>query len=233
MTLVHRGVLAIVLLVASGATGAAEPRFTEQTVAGETREVGDVKWTYELYRAATLVCPKSKPGDCVRNSVNVRNGSSRAIQCHVVLEQPRKDDARRKIAENDVVIYAGRGAKLAMSYGPVALVPRRFEATCVAIPATIEPYSMTKECFGLTYAPPVERFYPPGARRRKEEGDVIIEYSVQRRSYALHDVLVLASSGFEEIDNAALALSKAVTVRDQCVGRRYRMRFRFLIAELV
>jgi TonB family protein len=226
-----RAALAVLLCAGAGA-GAAEPRFTEQTIAGGMHEAGDVKWSYELYRAATLVCPKSKAGDCVRNSVHVRNESSRPIQCHVVLEQPRKDDHRRKITENDVVIYAGRGAKLTMSYGPVALVPVRFETTCVAIPATVEPYSMATECIGQAYAPPPSEFYPAGSRRRHEEGDVIFEYSVQRRSHLLHDVLVVVSSGFQDLDNAALALSKRVSVSNQCPGRRYRMKVRFLIADV-
>ena len=111
-----------------------------------------------------------------------------------------------------------------MSYGPVALVPRRFETSCVALPATVEPYSMATECLGQVYSPPPDDFYPAGARRRNEEGAVIFEYSVKRRSQELHDVLVVVSSGFEELDSAALALSKRVAVTKQCPGKRYRMK---------
>jgi len=225
--------LALVANQAGAAEPDTEPRFTQETIPGGMREFGEVKWSYHLHRAATLVCPKSPAGDCVRNALDVRNESTIPIQCHAVLEQPRKDDNGRKHAENDVVIFAGNRVKLSMSYGPVALVPSMFNVSCEAIPATIEPYSMTPECFGLAYAPPPEDFYPDGAKRRGEEGDVVFEYSVKKRSELLHDVRVVVSSGFQDLDTAALALSKSVSVRKQCPGKRYRMKVRFVIARPV
>jgi TonB family protein len=225
------GVPALVLVAASAAAGAAEPRFAEQTIAGETREAGEAKWSYELYRAATLTCPKSKPGDCVRNLIHVRNHSARAIQCHLVMEQPRKDDSGKKRIEYDMVMYAGREGKLSMSYGPVALVPRRFDVTCAVVPHTPEAIPTPKECWGQLSVPSPRDFYPPGANRRQEEGDVVLEYGVERREPELKDVLVVGSSGFEALDNAALALSKEVRSRGQCPDRRYRMKIKFQMPE--
>ena len=222
-----RGLLVGTLVLAGAGVGAEEPRFTEQITPGGTHEAGDAKWSVELFRAATVLCPKSKPGDCVRNVVRVRNDSGKPMQCSLSLTLPRKDDSGRKRLEQQFVIFAGNEGRSSPVYGPVDLVPTRFEATCAVLPSSMEPLDVPVECRGQLTVPPIADFYPPNARRRGEQGDIVLEYGVAPRSKELQDVRVVASSGFAELDTAALVLSRYVATRRQCPGLRYRVKIRF------
>jgi protein TonB len=51
------------------------------------------------------------------------------------------------------------------------------------------------------------RFYPPLAKRRREEGVVTVHFSISASGEIL-DVAVRRSSGFEDLDQAALAAAR-------------------------
>lgn len=54
----------------------------------------------------------------------------------------------------------------------------------------------------------IKPVYPDGARRRGEEGDVVVEISVDERG-DVADVRVVASSGFKDLDEAARKAAKS------------------------
>ena len=231
-----RAAAAFVVALASVVGRADVPPFNDQVIAGATHRDGPRKWTDQLVRAASYACSNAKSGadgaiDCVLNTVRVRNESDGPLQCHVTLELSRKDDNGNRHVEGDLVVFPGSEFGGPASYGPAALKTRRFTSKCVAIPDVMAPLPAVAQCRGQISAPSPDDFFPPGSKRRREEGDVILEYGVKRGSTDLYEVLVVASSHFEELDNAALELAKQVEVRDQCPNRRYRFKVRFVIRD--
>ncbi len=58
-------------------------------------------------------------------------------------------------------------------------------------------------------SPDVDRFYPPGAKRREEQGSPVVQACVGPNGKLLRDPVVTETSGFPELDGAAVQVAKA------------------------
>jgi TonB family protein len=117
------------------------------------------------------------------------------------------------------------------SYADVSNVARNHSASCVAVPTgPLTPLDTPAECRPSVSGPSPDDFYPPASRRREEQGAVTLEYSVAADTIPA-DVRVAASSGFADLDTAALKYAKFLRAQGSCVGVRARIRVRFVIAE--
>ena len=65
-------------------------------------------------------------------------------------------------------------------------------------------------------------FYPPGSLRRMESGEVIIEFTAEIGAKYARDVALVTSSGFDDLDNAALKLGRSLAVAAVCGTQRVR-----------
>jgi TonB family protein len=227
-----RWVFAVALGLAGSQGSAAAKGFKDQVIEGTRHEVEALTWRDELFRTESHGCLKSTPEDavgCVRNTVRIHNESPLGLQCHVTLGLPAADEYDKTSYESDVVVFAGKTLEVFRSFGPIAFVPSAFASDCVAIPAAIEPLDVPAECRGKVVSPSISDFYPAGSLRREEQGSVSLEYGVEDGNRNLLDVRVVVSSGYEELDAAALRAARFSRTFDQCPGRRYRIRINFSV----
>jgi len=225
----------LVCLALLGGEHAAAKGFKDDVIEGAKHEVEAVKWHDDVARTSGFGCFKSKPDSkegCVRNTLRIHNESAVTLQCRVTLELPADDELGHARYESDVVVFAGKIGEAVRSHGPIALVPTSFSSTCVAVPATPPPFEeVAEECKGSVTRPSLDDFYPPASVRREEQGDVWLEYAVEDGNKRLLDVRVVASSGYEEIDSAALKAARRISTTGQCPGRRYRIKVGFWLRD--
>jgi TonB family protein len=220
----------------------------DRRLPGTRQTSGDATWNTELARQVYTFCPGeaiveavqsgSSPseandrqtGDCARNTLFVRNDSTVAIQCKAVLEYAKPDHSGDTKLETDRVIFPKAEYPVLRSYANASNMPRTYSASCVAIPAgPMPPLGTPPECRPSYSGPSPDDFYPPSSKRREEEGSVVLEFSVTADAVPA-DVRVAASSGFAELDTAALTYAKHLRAKGSCVGVRARVKVRFAIA---
>jgi TonB family protein len=72
-----------------------------------------------------------------------------------------------------------------------------------------------------------DQFYPPGSLRRAEEGEVVLEFTADPGADRPRDVQIVKSSGFAELDAAALKVAKAMQVSSPCSTQTVRRSLQF------
>jgi len=244
----------VALLVVVGLTSAAAmagaPRFADETRPGATHEEVEAKWTDSLVRKASDLCantsmmgamatgrpsgraPREDAADCVRNTVAVRNDSPRPIQCQVLLDLETPDEGDQLHRETEMVIFPGVQELGAQSFGLAAQAPKAFSSKCVIVPALLPPEAaMPEGCQVTISGPDLESYYPPGAKRRNEQGRSVLEYSIAEGSNKPVNVLLVGSSGYQDLDNAALKYAKNIRVKESCAGRRHRLNVSFVLRD--
>jgi TonB family protein len=168
----------------------------------------------------------------VVNSLIVRNESALPLQCRMVLEQESPDDGGETHHEWENVIFPGAQSSGRGSFGPAALMPKSFSSKCVSVPATLPPdIVVPEECRAQVSGPSPDDFYPPGSKRRNEQGVVALEYAVAEGTTRAAGVRIVGSSGFQELDNAALKFAARMRVTSPCAGQRFRTKVIFKIRE--
>jgi len=221
----------------------------DRRLPGSTRSNGQAKWTTELARQVYAVCPGEAliealdrgldlveandrmTGDCARNTLFVRNDSDRAIQCNTRIVYDRSDHAGDARPEEDRVIYPHTEDASIVSYASAGNEARSFTASCFAIAVPPPPYVHHPECKPSLEGPSTDAFYPPGPKRRQQEGIVLLEYQLTANGIPA-DVRVVANSGFAELDSAALKYSKYLKSKSAtCTGKRTRFRVAFRMAD--
>jgi len=70
-------------------------------------------------------------------------------------------------------------------------------------------------------------FYPPGSIRRAEEGEVIIAILASPGDDQPRDIRIVRSSGFPDLDNAALKLVRRLRVSSPCSAKVARWAVHF------
>jgi protein TonB len=58
-------------------------------------------------------------------------------------------------------------------------------------------------------SPDPDQFYPPGAKRREEQGSPVVQACVGANGRLLREPVVTETSGFPELDSAAIKVAKA------------------------
>jgi len=209
---------------------------------------GEAKWTTELAQQIYAFCPgdaivdalesgsspteadDSQAGNCARNTLFVRNTSQLIIQCKALLEYAVPDHSGNTRLEIERVIFPGTEDAAFHSYANASTSPKAVSARCFAIPAgPLAPLGNPPECRPEFQGPPADDFYPASSRRRDEQGSVVLEFVLTADSVPA-DVRVAASSGFAELDSAALKYAKYLHAKSTCVGAHARVKVRFAIA---
>ena len=226
--------LAVVFLalLSAGAVAAKKKKgFQDEVIAGVTHEVDTLKWRDEVARTSIYACasstPETKEG-CVKNNVRIHNDSTVAVQCHVTLEFPANDENGKSHYEADVVVFAGSAGEADFwAHGPIAFVPNAFTSDCVGVPVAVSRIEVPEECRGKLTSVFLDEYYPRASLRREEQGDAWIEYGVEEGNKLLLDVRVIKSSGFQDLDSAAIKAAKSMRTMGQCPGRRYQIKVGF------
>jgi TonB family protein len=215
-----------------------EPRpIEDRRLPGTAQASGDARWNTELARQVYSLCPGEvivevngrRAEDCARNSLMVRNDSKMAIQCKALLEYAKPDHSGDTHLEVDRVIPAMAEDAVLSSYADASNMPQAYSANCVAIPTgPLAPLGNPPDCRTSFQGPSPDDFYPPSSRRRDEQGSVVLEFTVTADTVPA-EVRVAASSGFAELDTAALNYAKHLRAQGSCVGTRSRVKVRFTI----
>lgn len=198
---------------------------------------GDARWNtelaWELYEACPGTVPNAQPGPrCTRHTLMVRNESAVPIQCKGVLEYSQANRAGETRAEADRVIFPWEEARVLRSDIDDEGKPANYSADCVAVPAgPLRTVNVAPECKPALSAPPLEQFYPPGAKRRGEQGAVVLEFTTTTAPAAVKEALVVQSSGFVDLDNAALSFSKRLKATSACDAFRMRLKINFKLED--
>jgi TonB family protein len=218
----------------------------DRRLPGKQQVSGDAKWTTELGRQVYALCPgdaiiealergadlneasAGMTGECARSTLFVRNDSAQPIQCKARLVYSRPDHAGQTILEEDRVIFAGTEDSVLLSYANASNAPRSFSASCFAVSATATKFTLRPECRAAMKGPSPDDFYPPAAKKRNEQGGVVLDYELTATSIPA-DVRVVQSSGFAELDSAALKYAKQLSSTSKCVGERTRFKVLFKI----
>ena len=61
----------------------------------------------------------------------------------------------------------------------------------------------------MKQSPDVDQYYPPGAKRREEQGSPVVQACVAANGRLARDPVVTDTSGFPELDAAAIKVAKA------------------------
>jgi TonB family protein len=215
---------------------------------GTKQSNGDAHWLTELARQVYAACPDDTagvmyPGSalsdagahpdgvCVRYRLFVRNDSKAAIQCKATVELSSPDHSGQTRLEEDHVIFPNTEEAVLHSQTDVNVKPKNYSTECVAVPqGALPPLGTPPECKPTLSGPSPDDFYPPGSRRREEQGGVALEFSVTADAIPT-DVRVVGSSGFADLDTAALKYAKHLRAQGPCVGVRSRVKVRFVIAQ--
>jgi TonB family protein len=187
---------------------------------------GLAHWYEGAQRYAVSPCRATRP--CEQLSIHIHNDSPRALQCHVILERTEPDDFGRIRIEGDRVILAGKSLDVTASRGAPAYAPLVTSA-CRMLDLEPPRPAMPSTFCASEITPPgnLQTFYPPGPIRREETGVVVLDLVVQAGETRAREVRVLVSSGFAELDDAALRAAKASTVRTDCLDAVVRRKIHF------
>ena len=210
----------------------------ELLVQGASHEDGDVRWSDGLARGWPYRCltPAQARVEqvgadelCDSLVVLVRSEAAQPIQCHATLEFGEPDlEGHTRIAI-DRIVMPGDEFETARSYGPLARKPLRFASSCRKIDsAPLAPLAAERRCaLYVNFTDLPENYYSPGAMRRHEEGEVTLEFTAAGDPLKAQELWVVASSGFGELDNAALTMGGVFSLATNCPGERFRRIIRF------
>jgi TonB family protein len=86
----------------------------------------------------------------------------------------------------------------------------------------VPPYYSEASCPVDATVDSPDDYYPPGSLRRMESGEVIIEFTAEIGAKYARDVVLVTSSGFDDLDRAALKLGRRLAVTTVCGAQRVR-----------
>ena len=193
---------------------------------GASHDVDGARWTDTLVQdlndqCATLQPAKPAPAYCGNFWVRVSNQSDDVLQCRVTLGLSGDKGAGNWVGDRDLVVEPGRDNSTYAVKGPDSLSPVSFSTHCSRVPKQAVPMDGSTACPVEAAIDNPDDFYPPGSIRRRESGEAIIEFAVDTGVWA-KDIRLVQTSGFGDLDSAALKVGRALRVNAQCAGQRVR-----------
>lgn len=224
----------------AGCSAVPHARALDEVTAGPSFRSGELAWHVTLRQRRDAQCRPTAMRDGLCPStwyVRMHNDSQLPIQCGAALEfAPREYSSRFRSPRYRVVMADSYEVLIEESQEIAAAAWRAQEFRCALVPASL-PAAPPADA-GCTVEPPagdgetsaakkLEEFIPPGAFRRQESGDVIIDLTFAANTVANPALAVVRSSGFESLDNAALRLVEQLSASAGCADRTLRRTVRF------
>ncbi len=202
-----------------------------------TRVEGGARWTESLRSTSLDKCSAdswNSPDyvehyNCVDYTLVVTSESDRPIQCRMTLELAQPDFRGDTRFGSDILLYPGQAVPGVVALAAATALPARHSSTCAVIPAEATPApAVPSHCTAkIDTSMPAWETYPRSAWVKKQEGSVLIEYTVPAPKQRISDVTIVKSSGFESLDRAALVHAISLRVTSNCEGQRFRHEIRF------
>jgi len=177
------------------------------------RSIDDCKQTY----AAQPV------GHCERAEILIRSESAVPIQCSIAV------DRDTKVRATNIVVYPHEEIEATFTVGPALPDAGGVTSSCKPLPAELPPAPEPGSCsIEITERVDPDNFYPPGAKRRSEQGVVIIDFDVRHDRKELLNPRVVRSGGYSSLDNGALRLLRSLAASTVgCLAGRTRRGIKF------
>jgi TonB family protein len=227
---------AIVAVLTSGlvtVTCAAQPSSTTRTPPTQ-HESDDARWSDWMVYTTLDTCdprlmrteaprPDQLRYNCVSHVMELRNESARPIQCrmHFELSEPAFSSGRRM--GGDAIVYPGRTGDTYELLAPATSLPAAFSSTCQLVPQEPPPLPSASPGCTMTFEGKyLDDYYPRGAMYRKEEGVAEVDFVVDPRGKWAAERTLVASSGFESLDQRSLDVLLGARPVSNCPGQRFR-----------
>jgi TonB family protein len=225
-------------------TSPSQPRFIQDVVAGERHENGEARWDTVVFWQLTDVCrltgadrkielgkkasrePRANAADCVATIVWINNTSQWPIQCRAVLKLNQPDDTGHAEIKGQSLVMPGDMVGVATAYGD-GTRPSKTVTDCKVKKSPVPPPPVCD--FNVTKAPDPDSFYPADARRRDEQGDVVLDFRVDSAAQKLRDIRVSQSSGHRSLDIAALRVGRKIVATNTCPDQRRKIKVKFRV----
>ena len=105
-------------------------------------------------------------------------------------------------------------------------------ASCVAQNHMAPPPVIPAECaFFLDHPGDLSNHYPASSRRLKEQGPVVVAFTLAEREGKASDTAIVAGSLSSRLDNAAIRVMQTLRFRTACPGTRYQQTLHFELGE--
>ena len=202
---------------------------------GTHHEVDGARWTDSMVQELTPGCAALQPTHpapayCGSFAIKVRNETTDVLHCRTTLDLNGTVDGAPWSVEKDLVIEAGSERSTYSVNGPASTSPLSFRTECHSVPAVAPALAESLKCpVEITVDNP-DDFYPPGSIRRRESGEVIIDFTVESGSARPKDIRLAQTSGWIDLDSAALKLARRFSVSNQCGTQRVRRSILFDIS---
>jgi TonB family protein len=180
-------------------------------IPGLVRQSDGALWEDRLLVHGEKPCASTGEARCVPYHVVIRNDSDRPIECGLYIGSTWGGDI--VVAPNGV---RGGGETLV----PVGAPIPTFRSQCKLIPSTLPPRPADACETEVTVLYP-EELYPPGSRRRLEGGETVLDIQLSDSS-RIRAFRVVRSSGWQDLDTAAIKVAKTMRFAPGCGGKTVR-----------
>jgi TonB family protein len=228
--MIARRVFLMMMLGAGTANG--EPAGDDtRYVEGKSYEQDGLKWSDKLARFSPhkLLCEEAG-GKCTFDSLVIRNDSDVDLRCAISLNYPQPNKGNvANLAGMEIIVKGSERETTRVMPVPAKLKPVSFSSQCSAAPEP-PPLTTPAECKAT-----IKRlmdpglFYPPGAKRRNEQGPVTVEFTVAEAMGPPSDIAIARSSEHADLDTAARKLAATMVLETNCPGQRFRKVIPFLL----
>jgi hypothetical protein len=130
-------------------------------------------------------------------------------------------------------VYPGEQREAGISARKPLMDVSGVSSRCLAVPQVAPPEPAPGSCeMTLALAQEADSYYPPGGKRRIEQGVSYFDFDYRHDSKRLSNFSLVRSSGYSDLDNAALKLLRAARVSvDGCISGRARRAVSFVMPE--
>jgi len=193
---------------------------------GVRHDEGGAQWTDSLRQWVTEGCveryrAQGLPEICGDYYIGVQNLTAGVLHCLTTLDLSGPNEKGLTHIEQHMVLAANERSANA-SRGPLSSVPLSFASKCHAVPAIAAPMKASSDCPIEATLDNPDDFYPPGPIRRQETGETVIEFTADPGSVSARDIALVQTSGFVDLDSAAIRLGRALRISSSCASQRIR-----------
>lgn len=222
--------LATMLLVATNAHAGWKDT---NVISGSIHRENGVVWQTGIRRHSSDDCKRREgpqaAGPCERAEILIRSESAVPIQCSLAVHRDTKDWTI------NIVVYPLEEIEEMYSVGPALPDAGGVTSSCKPLPAEMplapEPGSCSIKIEVPGNGDP-DQFYPPGAKRRLEQGVVIIDFDVRHDRKELLNPVVVRSGGYSSLDSGALRMFRSLEASAVgCLAGRARRGIQFVIKD--
>jgi TonB family protein len=180
-------------------------------IPGMVRQAEGALWEDRLQVYREKPCAGTGAAVCVPYRMDVRNDSDQPIECGLYIGTTWG---------GDIVVAANGVNRSRETLLPAGAPQPAFSSKCKLIPSTLPPRPADACETEATVVYP-EQSYPPGARRRLEGGETVLDIQLSD-SNRIRGFRVVRSSGWQDLDTAAITVVKTMRFAPGCGGRTVR-----------